>query len=159
MPALDEYESIDLLGLGNKKREELVQKWISLGVEENIDEKELYTKCDELKSRLNGIIKKNIVPPKPIYILMLLQMFEANAQLNLELTSYGHCYQQLIYQSFDKANISKQDFDKYLNVLTELAWEIFKKENNLNPFEIELFFTNYCKSFLSIDKDLSLIHI
>lgn len=153
LPALDEYESIDLLGLGNKKREELVQKWISLGVEENIDEKELYTKCDELKSRLNGIIKKNIVPPKPIYILMLLQMFEANAQLNLELTSYGHCYQQLIYQSFDKANISKQDFDKYLNVLTELAWEIFKKENNLNPFEIELFFTNYCKSFLSIDKD------
>ena len=153
LPALDEYESIDLLGLGNKKREELVQKWISLGVEENIDEKELYTKCDELKSRLNGIIKKNIVPPKPIYILMLLQMFEANAQLNLELTSYGHCYQQLIYQSFDKANISKQDFDKYLNVLTELAWEIFKKENNLNPFEIELFFTNYCKSFLSIYKD------
>ena len=153
LPALDEYESIDLLGLGNKKREELVQKWISLGVEENIDEKELYTKCDELKSRLNGIIKKNIVPPKPIYILMLLQMFEANAQLNLELTSYGHCYQQLIYQSFDKANISKQDFDKYLNVLTELAWEIFNKENNLNPFEIELFFTNYCKSFLSIDKD------
>ncbi|MDN3490686.1 MULTISPECIES: toll/interleukin-1 receptor domain-containing protein [unclassified Pseudoalteromonas] len=96
MPALDDYESIELLGLGNKKREELVQKWISLGVEENIDEKELYTKCDELKSRLNGIIKKNIVPPKPIYILMLLQMFEANAQLNLELTSYGHCYQQLI---------------------------------------------------------------
>ena len=153
MPALDEYERIELLGLGNKKREELVQKWISLGVEENIDEKELYTKCDELKSRLNAIIKKNIVPPKPIYILMLLQMFEANAQLNLELTSYGHCYQQLIYQSFDKAHISKQDFDKYLNVLTELAWEIFKKESNLNPFEIELFFTNYCKSFLSIDKD------
>lgn len=153
LPALDDYESIELLGLGNKKREELVQKWISLGVEENIDEKELYTKCDELKLRLNGIIKKNIVPPKPIYILMLLQMFEANAQLNLELTSYGHCYQQLIYQSFDKAHISKQDFDKYLNVLTELAWEIFKKENNLNPFEVELFFTNYCKSFLSIDKE------
>lgn len=153
MPALDEYQGIELLGLGNKKREELVQKWISLGVEESIDEKELYTKCDDLKSRLNGIIKKNIVPPKPIYILMLLQMFEANAQLNLELTSYGHCYQQLIYQSFDKAHISKQDFDKYLNVLTELAWEIFKKENNLNPYEIELFFTNYCKSFLSIDRD------
>jgi len=153
MPALDEHERIELLGLGNKKREEIVQKWISLGVEENIEEKELYTKCDELKSRLNTIIKKNIVPPKPIYILMLLQMFEANAQLNLELTSYGHCYQQLIYQSFDKAHISKQDFDKYLNVLTELAWEIFKRENNLNSFDIDLFFVNYSKSFLSIDKD------
>lgn len=152
IPALDEHERIELLGLGNKKREELVQKWISLGIEENIDEKELYSKCDDLKSRLNTIIKKNIVPPKPIYILMLLQMFEANAQLNLELTSYGHCYQQLIYQSFDKAHISKQDFDKYLNVLTELSWEIFKKENDLNSYELDLFFVNYNKSFLSIDK-------
>lgn len=56
-------------------------------------------------------------------------MFEANAQLNLDLTSYGHCYQQLIYQSFDKAKILKNDFDKYLNVLTELSWEIFKEKD------------------------------
>lgn len=153
IPALDEHDRIELLGLGNKKREELVQKWISLGVEESIEEEELYSKCDELKARLNIVIKKNIVPPKPIYVLILLQMFEANSQLNLDLTSYGHCYQQLIYQSFDKANIEKQDFDKYLNVLTELAWEIFQNSGDLNIQQLEEFFTNYSKIYLPVDKE------
>jgi hypothetical protein len=153
IPALDEHERIELLSLGHKKREELVQKWISLGVEESIEHKELYSKCDELKSRLNIVIKKNIVPPKPIYILMLLQMFEANAQLNLDLTSYGHCYQQLIYQSFDKASIDKQDVDKYLNVLTELAWQIFKTNDDLNFHKLDLFFDEYSKKYLPVDKN------
>tara|TARA_R110000796_G_C14570604_1_gene435722 strand:- start:5340 stop:7868 length:2529 start_codon:yes stop_codon:yes gene_type:complete len=153
IPALDEHDRIELLGLGNKKREELVQKWLSLGVEESIEEQELYSKCDELKARLNIVIKKNIVPPKPIYVLMLLQMFEANAQLNLDLTSYGHCYQQLIYQSFDKANIDKQDFDKYLNVLTELAWDIFQSGADLNMHQLGEFFTSYSKTYLPVDKE------
>jgi hypothetical protein len=156
IPALDEHERVEMLGLGNKKREEMIKKWISLGVEENIEDKELYSECDELKSRLNIVIKKNIVPPKPVYILMLLQMFEANAELNLDLTSYGHCYQQLIYQSFDKASVSKKDYDKYLNVLTELAWEIFKAEDGLNAHKLDLFFKQYNKRYLSVDKDLIL---
>ncbi|MEM5504720.1 toll/interleukin-1 receptor domain-containing protein [Shewanella frigidimarina] len=151
IPALDEHQRIEILSLGNKKREELVKKWISLGIEENIEDYELYSKCDDLKSRLNIVIKKNIVPPKPIYVLMLLQMFEANAQLNLDLTSYGHCYQQLIYQSFDKAKIGKHDFDKYLNVLTELSWEIFKAKGELKSNALDLFFEDYNRRFLPVD--------
>lgn len=152
IPALDEHERVEMLGLGNKKREELVQRWISLGVEESIEDYELYSKCDDFKSRLNTVIKKNIVPPKPIYILMLLQMFEANAQLNLDLTTYGHCYQQLIYQSFDKAAIEKRDFEKYLNILTELSWEMFKSNKNLNFNELDTFFKDYSENYLTVDK-------
>ena len=70
VPGLREFECATLLGFGNYKREELVKKWISLGVEESIEEKDLYSECDELKAQLNNVIKKNIVPPKPIYILI-----------------------------------------------------------------------------------------
>lgn len=153
IPSLDEHERVELLGLGNKKREELIQKWISLGVEESIEEKELYSKCDDLKNNLNTVIKKNIVPPKPIYVLMLLQMFEANSKLDLELTSFGHCYQQLIYQSFDNANISKQDFDKYLNVLTEFAWKIFTSQAEPNSFQIDTFFKKYNEVYLPVERE------
>jgi hypothetical protein len=152
IPALDEYERVELLGLGNKKREELIQKWISLGVEESIEDHELYTECDELKSRLNAVIKKNIVPPKPIYVLMLLQMFEAHAQLKMDMTSYGHCYQQLIYQSFDNALIPKNEFDRYLNVLTEFSWLIFKSNKQPNQYDIENFFIEYNKKYLPVDE-------
>lgn len=155
-PELNNHSRVSILGLGHKKREELLQKWISLGVEENIKEEDLYSKCDDLKIRLNTIIKNNIVPSKPIYILMLLQMFEANGQLNLELTSYGHCYQQLIYQSFENANIKKQDFDKYLNVLTELAWWIFKNEKDPNAYDMDAFFVEYVNNFLKVDEGVFL---
>ncbi len=148
---LHDYIHGEVLSLGNKKREELVRKWVALGQEESIDDFSLYSECDELKARLDTVIKKNIVPPRPIYILMLLQMFEADSQLNLDLTSYGHCYQQLIYQAFDKAGVKKIEFDKYINILTEFAWEVFKNDGGLDELKVENFVNSYSKRFLSVD--------
>lgn len=148
---LNEYNSYDLLGLGHQKRAEIIEKWVALGVEESIQDDELYIQCDEIKSRLDAIIRKNIVPAKPIYILMLLQMFEAYSQQNLELSSYGHCYQQLIYQAFDHAGIPKKEVDKYINVLTELAWALHKNDGGLNQNSIDFFFSDYEKTYLPVD--------
>lgn len=151
--ALDCYKAFDLLSLGHKKREEMARKWLSLGQEESISDIELYEQCDEVKARLNTIIKRNIVPPKPIYILILLQMFEANTQLNTELTSYGHCYQQLIYQTFENAKIHSSDFEKYLNVLSELAWWILVHDKKPNEHQLDYFFASYSKKYLPVKKD------
>lgn len=150
------FKKAEVLGLGHKKREKLIQKWVSLGIEETIQEKDLYERCDDLKERLNTVVKRNIVPSKPIYILMMLQMFEAHKNLNLELSSHGHCYQQLIYQSFENAKINEREYDKYLNVLTELAWRIFVKESDLNDHELDEFFSYYQDEFLNIDKEIIL---
>jgi len=154
IPALDDFGRAEIMPLGNKKREEIIQRWISLGVEQTITEEELYARCDELKDRINSVVKKNIVPPKPIYILMLLQMFEAHSKLNLELSSHGHCYQQLIYQSFENAKINESEFDKYLNVLTELAWWIFSNKQNPNEAQLDEFFEEYCKEYLDVEKEI-----
>lgn len=55
---LNDYELSEILGFGHLKREEMVIKWISLGVEESIDESELYESCSHLQSQLNTIFKK-----------------------------------------------------------------------------------------------------
>lgn len=148
---LDGYERYELLGLGHKRRSEIVEKWVALGVEESISESDLFNQCDEIKDQLNAVIRKNIVPSKPIYILMLLQMLEAGSQQNLDLSSHGHCYQQLIYQSFDKAKIHKKEFDSYLNVLTELSWLLHKNEGGINQAQLDGFFAEYEKVYLSVD--------
>jgi hypothetical protein len=150
---LDTFQKFELLGFGHLKRSALVERWISLGIEESIDETVLYEQSDEINSRLDNIIRRNIVPPKPIYILMLLQMFEAYTQHNLELSSHGYCYQQLIYQAFDHAKIQKKDVDKYLNVLTELAWALYRNGGTLNAHHLELFFSEYEKTYLAVDGD------
>ncbi|CQJ27703.1 TPA: NACHT domain-containing protein [Yersinia enterocolitica] len=153
IPELNNYKQFELRGFGHQKRAEIVEKWVSLGVEESISEETLFEECDDFNSRLDAIIRKNIVPPKPIYVLILLQMFEAYTQQNLELTSHGHCYQQLVYQAFDSSGIPKNEVDRYLNVLTELAWAIHLNQDGLNTRELNEFFDHYSKIYLGVDEN------
>lgn len=153
IPSFDNFRKPKILELGHQKREELISKWISLGKEESISsEGENYKQTDLVKSKIDGILKKKIVPARPIYILMILQMFEAHKKLNIELTSYGHCYQQLIYANFETGKINKEHYEKYLNVLTELSWWIFKSNKNPNYNDIDIFFNEYESKFLSSDR-------
>lgn len=150
---LADYEEVEIQGLGHYKREEIARKWISLGQEETIEDKVLYKKCEDINTYLNSIIRKNILPPKPIYILMLMQMFETSAKQNLDMTSHGHCYQKLIYQDLEKARIKSDEIEKHLNFLTELAWEIFCNEGPLNLHRKEEFFDKYNNTFLKVNGD------
>lgn len=148
----DDYSCLELLKFGHEKRSEITEKWVSLGIEEQISDEELYQKSDELKLKLDSIIRGNIVPPKPIYVLMLLQMFEAYSQQNLELTSHGHCYQELIYQSFRQSSVSQENVGSYLNILTELAWSQYKNSVGMLPDELEDFFDVYEIEYLKVDR-------
>ncbi|RTE85520.1 MULTISPECIES: toll/interleukin-1 receptor domain-containing protein [Gammaproteobacteria] len=148
---LAEYKEAEIQGLGHYKREEIARKWISLGQEETIEDKELYKRCEEISAYLNSIIRKNILPPKPIYILMLMQMHEASTKQNLDMTSHGHCYQKLIYQDLEKAKVKSAEIEKYMNFLTELAWTIFSNEGPLNLHFKEEFFKQYNNTFMQVD--------
>ena len=53
--SLINFKKAEVLGLGHKKREQLIQKWVSLGIEETIQESELYLRCDDLKERVNNL--------------------------------------------------------------------------------------------------------
>ncbi|STZ00117.1 Uncharacterised protein [Moraxella lacunata] len=156
--AFDDFYNYKLLGLGNKRREELIKKWVELGRADSISEKDLYTEVDLLKGNIDRILYKNIVPARPFYILVFLQMFEAHKKLNIELTSFGHCYQELIYKTFENIKINSKDYSKYINILTELAWFIFSlKKNKLNQHEIDCFFNKYDEEFLSISNERDVI--
>lgn len=148
---LSDYRICRLLGLGHLKREEIAKKWISLGVEESIEDEELYRGCDELKARLDTAIKKNLLPPKPANVLILIQIFEAYRNQSIDLTSYGHCYQELIYQSLRKIKVHNSEFDRYFNFMTEFAWAIYKNEEGLNLYQQEQFYADYQKVYLKID--------
>lgn len=151
---LGDYRICRLLGLGHLKREEIAKKWISLGVEESIEDEVLYRGCDELKARLDTAIKKNLLPPKPANVLILIQIFEAYRNQSIDLTSYGHCYQELIYQSLRKIKVQNSEYDRYFNFMTEFAWDIFKNEQGLNLHQQEQFFSDYQKIYLNIDGPL-----
>jgi len=153
-PELDDYEKLEILGFGHVRRTKLIEKWVDLGLSEEADEQDVLRKVDDLKLHVDSLVRKNIVPPKPIYILMLLQSFETVNPQRFDLTSYGHCYQQLIYQALERARVKPTDIDTYLNVLAEIGGAILDSSTEkLNDVSLNAFFQNYSKKFLPIDQN------
>ncbi len=151
---LEDFSCYEIVPFGNIKRTEIIEKWVSLGREEIIEDDELYKLTDQIKLKINPMVRKHIIPPKPIYILTLLQMFETYTPQKYDLTSHGHCYQYLVYQSFDKAKIKGDDIDKYLNVMTELAWFMFSSQKpKLTELDLNNFFADYEKNFLPVNRE------
>lgn len=150
--AFEKFEQFEILLFGVLKRTELIEKWVSIGVREQIDEQDLYKNLDGVKLHLDTFVKKNIVPSKPVYLLVILQTLEAFTPQRVELTSYGHCYQYLIYKALAKAKIKTALVDSYLNWLTELAHAIFEGDGSrISRNELDAFTARYEGTFLRVE--------
>jgi hypothetical protein len=152
--SLDTFQVMSIHDFGNVKRTQLIERWVALGREEQIDDSDLFREADDIKIRIDAIIRKNVVPSKPIFILSVLQMLEAYTSQRLEMTSHGHCYQNLVYQALEKIHIKSKEIDKYINVLAELAWAQYTNDSNpLTSDGLLRFFSEYEKKYLSVDRD------
>ena len=148
--SLDSFSNYEILSFGNIKRTELIEKWVSIGIREEIDEVALYSEVDEAKLKIEALTRGGILPSKPIFLLSLLQMFESITPQKVDLTSYGHCYQYLIYQALEKARVKNSEVDKYINFLTELGCAQFNNDGlGLNESELKSFYNGYEKEYLS----------
>ncbi|HBS0701567.1 TPA: hypothetical protein MAA83_005489, partial [Klebsiella pneumoniae] len=101
----DFFTTYEIAEFSHIQKTELVEKWNQIGLDETSDIEDIQSLNDNLKRNIDSILMKNIVPSKPIFILMILQILESNTQSNFSLTSYGHCYHSLIIQAFNKANV------------------------------------------------------
>jgi TIR domain len=151
-PQFCEYIELDILLLGNTRRSELIEKWVGLEVTEETEEQKIFKKIDELRLHIDSLVRKNIVPAKPFYILLLLQAFDATNSQRIDLTSHGHCYQYLIYQSLDRVRVKQNEIEDYFNVLSEFAGEILEASSeSLDESSLDEFFKRYSENFLPID--------
>lgn len=146
---LSAYNQFDIMPFNNSKRGELIEKWNSLGQEETINIKRLYDNNDEITYKINGIIQKNILPPKPIYILTIIQTLDTSKSGDYTLTSYGHCYQLLIQKNLNATNIKADEFDQFINYLSEIAYFIFKsKKEYIDKEEYSIFKREYSSKYI-----------
>ena len=157
-PILSEYKKIEILPFGNEHRSHLIEKWMNLGSEETETSSEIFKKKDELKLHINSLVRKNVVPAKPFFILLLLQGFEIAKPQGQELSSQGHCYQYLIYQSLERAGVKQNDFDTYLNFLTELGGTVIDNSSGvLNKTSQAEFFSRYTNNYVVLESMEKLI--
>lgn len=153
-PCFDDYEKVKILSFGHVCRSELINKWVDLELGEEIHESQLWKRKDELRTHVDALVRKNIVPSRPVYILMIIQSFNLVKTRSFELTSYGHCYQYLIYQALERTRIKPSEFGQYLNFLSELGRAILDSRSEfLDEEGLKKFFTQYLKKFVTTDKD------
>lgn len=134
---------------GHVKRSELIARWVQLGRKETIDEAIEIKEISQFERHVNGVIRKNIVPPKPLYVLSILQSLDAFTVNDYKLTSYGHCYNFLIQQALQNGSIKVDELDAYINLLTHLAYFLFSRELYIfRVSDLEAFLNEYEERFL-----------
>ena len=149
MAEVSPYQRWEILALGHARRGELIERWNSLGEEETIEPTALQQRNDDTTRKINAIIRRNLLPPKPIFVLTVIQILDSVMPNDFELSSYGHCYQALILQALHKVGVRAQNFDLYVNYLSELAYSCFSHGgDSLNSGEFEDFTKRYSRRFL-----------
>lgn len=150
---LDNYQELEILPFSHVSRSKLIEKWVLLELPEDTDDQTIWHRIDSLKVHVNGLVRKNIVPAKPIYVLMFLASFEATRTQKFELTSYGHCYQYLIYQELDKVKVKPDELETYINILSELGGTLLNSQGTtLNETQLDIFFEEYSNKYLPVNR-------
>jgi hypothetical protein len=138
-----------ILRFGYAKREELISKWNSIGVIETISNEQLEKLNKASRLQVDAIIRKNVVPSKPFFVLSILQLLETSRPSEYSLTSYGHCYHYLITGALKNANIPVTEYNTYINYLTQLANAIYKLgSSSIDKDELADFQSAYSREFM-----------
>ena len=151
------FRNFSICSLGHKKRDELLKKCISYEEKTEFDIKniEQVARLDKDTKHINTIIGTNVVPSYPVFIVTIFHTFEALTPQEASQTSYGHCYQAMITMSFRRSGIKPEHVDSYFNLLTELAYFMFRQKNKtVSKKDLDEFLKEYNNKFFIQKKSI-----
>ena len=145
------FQHFKLNEFNPSRRDALIRKWLQirdidpLAQNRNTTYENIDRTTELVNSALGKILGRGIMPAYPFFILMLISVGETLTKpLDHEITSQGHCYQALIYNSLRRQNVKNNQIDTYMNFLTELASYIYQKGNTeLSPDKFNIFMELY----------------
>lgn len=146
------FKHFEILEFNHTLKNKLIEKWLTIGREYEIDEKELALTIIKTEDILNTILGKNIVPTYPIFILTLLQILEAGKPIDTSHGAYGYFYQVLITDALNRTSTTL-DLDTkqtYLSVIAFRMYEQNGKECELTDEEIRSVHEYYCRQYRKV---------
>jgi len=147
---LDDFSFFKIKEYGHKLRDKAIEKWLTIGQEETIDENYLLEEKDKVFKMIETVIGNKFVPTYPLYIITLLQQIESGANNNLGGSAYAEFYNYLINQAMGSTNIKADELDFYHTYLSFIAYNYFKdSRTELDSDEIEQLHNEYSKEYYS----------
>ncbi|MDB4222557.1 metallophosphoesterase [Granulosicoccus sp.] len=113
-----------LLGLGETLRKRFVVNWLELADEtrENIKQEEVERIC----SLLNIVIRTQLIPTYPIFILLLLQQSDIR-NASVQGGSFGKLFDGVVTAILHKSSYERIDIQAKYNYLSAFAMELYER--------------------------------
>jgi len=133
-----DFDHCELRPLGHLLRHRLIRKWVTLGREYVLEEKDIVHETDAKENTVNALIGKNVLPPLPVLILIILQAAEAARGANIISGAYGYFYEVLITEALASVSSDITETGSKYTYLSRVAHHMFKSgRETLSDQEIE----------------------
>ena len=140
------FSSFRLRPMGYRLRGAMVDRWIGLGREYDLDEREFTFRVDTLERKIRGLLGKNLLPSYPLFILMILQVYESQQSLNTASGSYGYYYESLIASSLRNRRSQSIPHDTIYTFVGSIAYKMFTgKQSELSRADFDSILDTYRK--------------
>lgn len=108
-----EYRHLIIIGFGEYLREEFVKQWLMLGGDTVPDDEHLEKEVDRICSLLNVVIRKQLLPSYPLFLLVVLQQSDL-ANASVQSGSFGKLFEGLMTAILSKSGFTRINIgDKY----------------------------------------------
>lgn len=118
----DQLPKYRVLPFGRLSRAKLISKWVTLDSDEFLDEDERIRRIDQATKYVEIVMRWNVVPRYPIYLLTLLQAQKAGSPESFKDSGLGYYYQYLISDAMMEAGIAKDKLTDVEQYCSQLAW-------------------------------------
>jgi hypothetical protein len=138
-----DFNQIEIMAFGHRLRAEFIGKWYRIGRES--DDEQAVARMVAIENTITGILGKDLLPPYPVYLLLLLQQLESVNPHELSAASYGRLYGAVLTAYLAKFG-AVGDLETKVAYLTELAYHLYEKKVDHLPDEAaEQWHVDYCK--------------
>lgn len=150
-----EFKRCKIKELGYVLRGRIIEKWHALGREESITDEEFANRVDESEKAIDTVLAGNICPSHPVFILGILQTWEANQSVQTVSGSFGQVYEALIARALT-ARGQRIPSDAKYTILSMIAFHLYKSEKRwLDDTELAEVLRHYAQDFgLTVDMEL-----
>lgn len=120
-----EYRHLVILGFGEYLREEFVRKWLMLGGDTAPDDDVLEAEVDRMCNLLDVVIKRQLLPPYPLFLLVVLQQSDL-ANASVQSGSFGKLFEGVVTailnkSAFNRINIGDKHY--YLAAMSKRMYD------------------------------------
>jgi predicted MPP superfamily phosphohydrolase len=109
---------------GHLRRSELVEKWLLLSRDIDTSGVEFAHSVDSITRTLDTLIGRNFIPAYPVYVLAVLQGFEARTPIDTRASTHGYFYELFIRTALARGH-SQESFDVMMSYLAYFAYQLF----------------------------------